>query len=245
MSIVTVIEPIEAPEGQEALVREQWQKMSAALAHATGFLASRLYEVDDEVEARLISELNFQWLRARPAGRARFRFVHIAEWESLAHYNAATQRERGLSFPTYPAVYHLHSGASEPKLTTKSGQTFSLIALFEVPAGQEAILRQQWQTIVEGMGKVEGSLGPGLYEREPVEEVTSLLSSHPISGTDIRFVNVAEWESLAHYGAVIRSRRHVEPITFPNHSAYYHVVAENYAAKGEIKRWSESSKMRR
>jgi hypothetical protein len=87
--------------------------------------------------------------------------------------------------------------------------------------------------------QVEGALGPGLYEIdiEAEEHLRSFLSDRLGEGPDarakFRFVNVAEWASVSHYEAVMRSRSQVKPITFPGHGAYYRIAAEYTGSQEE------------
>ncbi|HEY4389641.1 MAG TPA: hypothetical protein VGN34_34805 [Ktedonobacteraceae bacterium] len=234
MQKLTLIVPFEVPEGQEREMRQQWHGIGGQLKHAPGFLSIRLYEVDSEVEAHLKRELSFRWLEERPAGKARFRFVVIAEWASLAQYEAAIRSSlpgRSLPFPSYLAYYHLAIGSSRPE-TPSNEQSFTFIVPFEVPEGQEEEMLQQFREIVEGMGRPEGSFGPGLYERDSEAEahlrglLSARIGEERLSKTRFRFVNVARWASLTHYETVIRSRSQAKPISFPSHGAYYRVVDE-------------------
>jgi heme-degrading monooxygenase HmoA len=235
MQKLTFIVPFEVPQGQEEEMHRQWHEAAEPLSHAPGFLSARLYEIDVEVEDYLRQHIpGLFWLRDR------FRFVNIAEWASLSHYEAAihTLREgKAITFPSYPAYYRLAgvSGkiaeATRPE-APRTEQAFTFIIPFEVPEGQEAEMRRQFKEVVEGMGRVEGSFGPGLYELDTEAEahLRSFLSAQarevPASKPTFRFVNVAEWASVSHYEAVMLSRRRVKPISFPGHGAYYRVVAE-------------------
>jgi quinol monooxygenase YgiN len=240
MQTLTFIVPFEVPEGQEEVMRQQWHVAAEPLSHAEGFLSARLYEIDDKVEGQVRQLPGMSWV-----GKGRFRFVNIAEWASIEHYEAAIrsrrQGGRPIAFSSYPAYYHLASDigkTAEPDRLKEpdSGQGFTFIVPFEVPEGQEAAIRQQFNDVVKDMGqregrRIEGSFGPGLYEidSEAEEHLRSFLSSQLGEGPDaraqFRFVNVAGWASFAHYEAVIRSRHQAKPITFTGHGAYYHVAA--------------------
>jgi heme-degrading monooxygenase HmoA len=243
MQKLTFIVPFEVPEGQETEMRALWHARAERLSHAPGFLSARLYEINSEVEAYLRQNVpGLAWV-----GEDRFRFVNIAQWASLEQYEAAirsTGEQKPIAFPSYPAYYRLASGiinTVEPASTehSRTGQEFTFIIPFEVPEGQEEEMRRQFRAVVEGMGRVEGSFGPGLYELDgDVEKhLRGFLVEQEGQGGDIRetfrFINVAEWASVAHYEATMRSRRQVQPITFTGHGAYYRVVGEYSGSQAE------------
>lgn len=243
MQKLTLIVPFEVPEGREEEMRALWHARAERLSHAPGFLSARLYEINSEVEEYLRQNVpGLAWV-----GEDRFRFVNIAQWTSLEQYEAAirsTSEQQPIGFPSYPAYYRPVSGVAntvEPVNTepVRTGQEFTFIIPFEVPEGQEAEMRRQFREVVEGMGRVEGSLGPGLYELDSDVEkrMHSFLAEQEGKDGDIRatfpFINVAEWASIAHYEAVMRSRRRVQPITFTGHGAYYRVVGEYTSPQAE------------
>jgi heme-degrading monooxygenase HmoA len=243
MQKLTFIVPFEVPEGREEEMRALWHVRAERLSHASGFLSARLYEINSEVETYLRQNVpGLAWV-----GEDRFRFVNIAEWASLAHYEAAirsTSEQKPIAFPSYPAYYRLASGivnTVEPVSMehSRTGQEFTFIIPFEVPEGQEEEMRRQFRAVVEGMERVEGSFGPGLYELDSDVEkhLRSFLVEQEGKGGNIRatfpFINVAEWASIAHYEAVMRSRRRVQPITFTGHGAYYRVVGEYTGSQTE------------
>ena len=239
MQTLTFIAPFEVPEGQEETLRQQWHEAAERLSHAEGFLSARLYEISAEVEDYIQHIPGMDWV-----GKGkRFRFVDIAEWASLALFEAALRSFHDLKpivFPSYPAYYRVYggSGSSADSIRPpRTGQEFTFVVPFEVPEGQEDVMRQQWNDIIRSMAKeggrpVEGSFGPGLYEidTEAEDHMRRFLSAgtgdEPAGSTKFRFVNVAAWASLAHYEAVLRSRRPVKPIAFPGYGAYYRIVAE-------------------
>jgi heme-degrading monooxygenase HmoA len=241
MQTLTLIVPFEIPESQEDVFLKQWHDVAQPLRHAPGLLFARLYKVDTDLEEYLVRELDFHWLRARPNARARFRFMTLVAWESRAHDEAAirsSRRMRRIAFPGYGGYYRQAFGDTGPKedvLESKKPttmQTFTLIVPFEVPEGQEDVFLKQWHDVVDGMERPEGALGPGLYE-EDIEASEHLLSGEQAQSGEksdaqarFRFINVAQWATLSHYEAVIRSRRQVKPIAFPGHGAYYRMVAE-------------------
>src|SRR5579884_2342578 len=240
MQPLTFIVPFEVPEGQEDAMRKQWHEAAEPLSHKQGFLSARLYEIDTEVEEHVSRIPGMKWV-----GERRFRFVNIAEWTSLADYEAAIllrRKGKPIAFPSYPAYYRLSGNFGKAAEQTASkritaGPAFTFIVPFEVPEGQEEEMHRQWNAVITGMGqtegrRVEGSFGPGLYEldTEAEKHLRSFLSSQvgegPDAGAKFRFVNVAGWASRAHYEAALRARRYMKPIAFPGHGSYYRVVAE-------------------
>lgn len=243
MQPLTFIVPFEVPEGQEEVMREQWHGAAEPLSHEPGFLSARLYEIDNEAEEYVKRIPGMKWV-----GERRFRFVNIAEWASLEDYEAAIRSRREgkpIAFPSYPAYYRLYGnfGKAAEQMASKritDDPAFTFIVPFEVPEGQEEDMHQQWNAVITGMGqteggRVEGSVGPGLYEldTEAEKHLRSFLSSQigkepggARSKAKFRFVNVAGWESLARYEAVLRGRRNMKPISFPGHGSYYRVAAK-------------------
>ncbi|MBO0777543.1 MAG: antibiotic biosynthesis monooxygenase [Ktedonobacteraceae bacterium] len=228
MPDLTIIAPFEVPTGQEDILREQWHRGAERLSHMSGFLSARLYEISPEVEEYVQSHITgLKWLEQR------FRFVNIARWASAAHYEAALRAPLDrwpVSFTSYPAFYRLYGGLDRPSVPqeARTGQEFTFIVPFEVPEGQEEEMHSQFQAVVAGMEHREGSLGPGLYEldTEADAHLRPLLSSRLQNSAQFRFVNVAEWASVMHYEATMRSRRHIKPISFTGHGAYYRVAAQ-------------------
>ncbi|GHO64244.1 hypothetical protein KSC_031360 [Ktedonobacter sp. SOSP1-52] len=114
-------------------------------------------------------------------------------------------------------------------------QAFTFINAFEIPEGQEEVFRKEWPEVVERLRYVEGLLSVKLYEADSeVEEhllrvpgISARLRERPGSKASFRFIVVAEWASVAHYEAVVRSPRQGKPLlSFPSHPAYYHIVSE-------------------
>src|SRR5579884_3115524 len=134
MQKLTFIVPFEVPEGQEEEMRRQWHEAAEPLSHASGFLSARLYEIDTAVEDYLRQHIpGLFWLRDR------FRFVNIAEWASLAHYEAAIHsplERKTITFPSYPAYYRLAGVSGKIAETTRleaprTDQAFTFIIPFE------------------------------------------------------------------------------------------------------------------
>jgi quinol monooxygenase YgiN len=245
MQSLTIIAPFEVSEGQRDIFHKQWLKAAEPFSRAPGFLSARLYEINSEVENYVRNNIpGMTWLEDR------FRFVNIAEWASLSDYEAVVRAHHGprvITFPSYTAYYHLANIFGEKANPLQSQeprteQTFTFIVPFEVPEGKEAVIRQEFREIVTdmsaGMQNVEGSHGPGLYEIDTEAEahLRDFLSEQLQEERAIfRFVNVAEWASVAHYEAVMRSRHRVKPISFIGHGAYYRVVAEYRGSQQEAK----------
>ncbi len=95
MANVALINPFEVPLGREEECSRQWEKVQEYLKKHPGYISMRLYKAI--------------------SSDARFRFISIAEWKSVDHYQAARESEefkaltRGLqnTFPHYPAFYEL------------------------------------------------------------------------------------------------------------------------------------------
>lgn len=230
MQPLTLIIPFEVPEGQEEAFRQQWHQTTAEFRQANGFLSARLYEVSTDIEQHLRQHFpEFCWLDQR--AHARFRFVSLTEWASVAAYQQATHSSRvedAISFPAYPAWYRLDFPYIQPEIQSEM-QPFTLIVPFDVPVEQETVFRQQWNDIITSMGKADGAFGPGLYELDTDTEtqLRSSFSSRFQEAIPYRFINVAGWASLAHYEEVLRSpQRASKPISLPSYPAYYRVVAE-------------------
>lgn len=227
MQMFTYIIPFEVPQGQEDEFRQQWHDTTEPFSHAPGFLALRLYEVNPEIEAYVQQHIfNMKWLEQR------FSFTSIAEWASIEHFEAVMRsplvEAKTISFPSYPAPYRLLGGLDGPtEYPPRTGRELTFIVPFEVPEGQEEEMRRQFRAVVEGMERKEGSLGPGLYEldRRAEERLQNSLSGQ-VARTPFSFVNVAEWKSIEHYEAAMRSRRDLKPISFTGHGTYHRLVAE-------------------
>ena len=227
MQTFTYITPFEVPQGQEDEFRRQWNDTTELLSRAPGFLASWLYEVSSEIETYVQQHIfNMKRLEQR------FRFTSIAEWASIEHFEAAMRsplvEAKTISFPSYPAPYHLLGGLDKPtEHPPRTGRELTFIVPFEVPEGQEEEMRRQFRAVVEGMERKEGSLGPGLYEldKRAGERLQNMLSGQ-VARTPFSFINVAEWASIEHYEAAMRSRRDLKPISFMGHGTYYRLAAE-------------------
>jgi heme-degrading monooxygenase HmoA len=233
MQTLTHIVPFEIPEGQETIFSRQWHDVTEPLSHKSGFLSARLYEISSEVEDYVRHNIHgMKWLDER-----RFRFINIAEWVSLTHYEAAIRsvEAKTILFPSYPAYYHLDVGFGETAESyspheSSAGQEFTFIVPFEVPEGQEEEMCKQFQAVVEGMEHQEGAWGPGLYGMDiQAEKRLQSFFNQPESGSvrsPFRFINVAEWASVEHYKAAMRSRHHIKPISFVGHGSYYRIATE-------------------
>jgi heme-degrading monooxygenase HmoA len=105
----TFINPIEVPTGKEEEFRGEWQGTVERLIAAPGFQSARLYEVDSQIESDLLQTPGISAvLQNRPDAKARFRFIWVSEWTSLAEYEAAVRaygRGKPFIFPSHPGFY--------------------------------------------------------------------------------------------------------------------------------------------
>jgi heme-degrading monooxygenase HmoA len=106
---LTFISPFEVPADEHQDFVAQWRATIERLHEAPGFLSARLYEVDDGVEADLkeIPRLAAAF-QSRAHGKARFRFIWVSQWATVAQYETAVRtfgRGTPLPFPSHPAFY--------------------------------------------------------------------------------------------------------------------------------------------
>ncbi len=105
----TFISPFEIPVAKEQEFHQHWQNTVERLIAAPGFLSARLYEVNSEIEKRLLQVPGISSvLQNRPDAKAKFLFVWVSEWATLAQYEAAVRsfgRGKPFSFPSHPAFY--------------------------------------------------------------------------------------------------------------------------------------------
>jgi hypothetical protein len=105
----TLIVPFEVPEGQEAIFHKQWQEIVESASNVKGSLGPGLYEANANVEGQLHSFFSPQTGEGLTS-RAHFRFVNVAEWESVKHYETAIhslRQVKPISFPGHGAYYHI------------------------------------------------------------------------------------------------------------------------------------------
>jgi hypothetical protein len=105
----TFINLFEIPVGKEPEFQDQWQTTVERLIAAPGFLSARLYEVDAEIERRLLQVPGISAvLQGRFEGKAKFPFIWVSQWATLAQYEAAVRtfgRGKPFSFPSHPAFF--------------------------------------------------------------------------------------------------------------------------------------------
>ena len=95
MANVILINPFEVTLGREDDCSAQWEKVHSYLKKQPGYISMHLYKAI--------------------SSDARFRFISIAEWKSVDHYQAARESEefRALTsgfqktFPHFPAFYEV------------------------------------------------------------------------------------------------------------------------------------------
>jgi heme-degrading monooxygenase HmoA len=91
---VTLVNPVEVPEGEDERFVAGWERARAALADQRGYLGTRLH---------------------RSVGDGDFRFVDLARWSSPLMYARATRRPElreaaALPFAAHPALYSIVRG---------------------------------------------------------------------------------------------------------------------------------------
>src|SRR5215813_10265243 len=90
---VTLINPFEIPAGQEEQFIQSWHETAAVMRAAPGYISTRLHKSLDP--------------------QAKFRFINVAQWESVEHFRAAIQSPAFLQttqkmpFTAYPALYQV------------------------------------------------------------------------------------------------------------------------------------------
>jgi heme-degrading monooxygenase HmoA len=92
---VTLINPFEVPDGEDATFVAGWERVTATLADQRGYLGTRLH---------------------RAVGDADFRFVHLARWSSPLMFARATGRPAFLEasaevpYRRHPGLYSVVPG---------------------------------------------------------------------------------------------------------------------------------------
>lgn len=92
---VTLINPLEVPEGKEAEALDFWERVADFMRKHPGFVSTRLYRA------------TVPW--------ARFHLINVAEWESAKDFQAAIDSEgfKALTdpymevFPHFPGLYEV------------------------------------------------------------------------------------------------------------------------------------------
>ncbi|MBL8207965.1 MAG: antibiotic biosynthesis monooxygenase [Blastocatellia bacterium] len=105
----TFINPFEVAIEQEHEFEPLWRSTIEQLHTAPGFISARLFAVDDAIEAALGQVPRIAGaLQSRANGRARFRFIWVSQWATLAQYEIAVRafgRGNPLPFASHPAFY--------------------------------------------------------------------------------------------------------------------------------------------
>jgi heme oxygenase (mycobilin-producing) len=95
MNHVTLINPFEVPAGKEEQFVERWKQAAQYLRQREGFVSTRLHQSLDP--------------------HAKFRFINVAAWESVEHFQQAVgtpefQELAGeMPFSSHPALYRVIS----------------------------------------------------------------------------------------------------------------------------------------
>lgn len=95
MSKTILINPFEVPEGEEEEALAFWEKVAEYMKNQPGFISTRLHKAV------------VPW--------ARFHLINIAEWESVAHFEAVADSEEFKQlvgpymdrFPHFPGLYEV------------------------------------------------------------------------------------------------------------------------------------------
>ena len=107
MAAITLINSFEVPTGREDQFLQFWKQVNAYMQKKPGYLGHKLH--------RAITP------------DAPFRFVNVARWSSMAHFQAAhdagfrelVDKPEGSAFPPHPILYevvheaHAETGATE------------------------------------------------------------------------------------------------------------------------------------
>lgn len=116
---------------------------------------------------------------------------------------------------------------------------FTFINAFEIPEGKEEIFHKEWPLVVERLKEANGLLSVRLYEADAdiekqllrVPEVSGRLQERSSARARFYFMVVAEWASVEHYEAVIRSSRQSQAgqslLNFTSYPAYYRIAFEH------------------
>ena len=94
MSVI-LINPFEVPKGKEKEALAFWEKVAEYMRKQPGFIATRLHQAV------------VPW--------ARFHFINVAEWESVAHFETVMNSEgfqelvgpHRETFPHFPGLYEV------------------------------------------------------------------------------------------------------------------------------------------
>ena len=95
MQSVTLINAFEVPAGEEEQFLKSWHESAEHMRKAPGFISTKLHESLDP--------------------QAKFRFINVAQWESVQHFQEAMKsmqdrfRQRRDKFIANPALYRVVS----------------------------------------------------------------------------------------------------------------------------------------
>jgi heme-degrading monooxygenase HmoA len=190
----TLINLFEVPGGVDTEFVAAWERARDFLAERDGFAATALH--------RSLSP------------DAEFRFVNVAEVNSVEAWQAAVQDPafpRDLPGKPNPSLYETvredHASNARPAAV--------LINPFEVPDGEGDAFLAAWEAARDAMRGADGYLGTRLYR--------SLAPN-----TRFGFVNVARWRSASDFQAALQRPDFQQAATamrYRAHPALYEVVA--------------------
>jgi heme-degrading monooxygenase HmoA len=93
MPHVVLINPFEVPEGKDEAFLAEWEAAKAFMERQAGYISTQLH--------RSLTP------------NTRFRFINVAEWATVAHFQAALHHSEFMKlrdatpFPHFPAVYEV------------------------------------------------------------------------------------------------------------------------------------------
>jgi hypothetical protein len=224
----------EVPAGKENDFRQELNAISARLSQSSGAEGSSgvLYEVAPEVESKLSEVPGISAaLQNRIGGVAAYRFVLIAHWKSLSHYQSALQEAgngKPISFSAFPAYYRI-ADESMGEGAEREPAEFTFINPFEIPEGEGYQFHRQWRETIERLNTAPGFLSARLYEVDQEIEaallqtpgISAVLQNRPQGKARFRYIWVSQWATLTEYETAVRSFGRGAPLPFPSHPAFY------------------------
>jgi heme-degrading monooxygenase HmoA len=192
--VPTLINVFEVPEGVDDEFVAGWQRARDFLAERDGYAATALHR--------------------SVAPQAEFRFVNVAEVNSVQAWQTAVQDPafpRDLPGTPHPSLYDAvrqdDPGSAEAAVV--------LINPFEVPDGEDDEYLASWDRARDALRRADGYLGTRLYRSLDL-------------GARFRFINVAPWRSPQDFQAALQRPEFQQAATAMHHRAHpalYEVIA--------------------